>query len=368
MLNLRFGQGPRKLSRPCLAALFSTLEVQVGAGIDLQVVVHRFLTRLQKRGRFKRDWPALLAIASSLQGGHSAADALRPHLTASQYLMLATGERSGKLVDACRDVLSLEDRIRRIRVSIRSAFTAPAVYLSVLFATLYIIAHQVVPALAGSLPVSKWQGTAALIYQSTRLVSPTALVVQLVGVACLFILARWLLPHWTGPGRLWAERYIPGMGLYRDLQGAIWLGAFAGLLKVGVPDTHILEMHANQGTPWLAERLVRVRTLMRNGFSLADALLYAGTGRLDLSRPDVGDKFEFPSPSVIDDIAGFAGFAGFEARLLAMRDHWLDDMEVRVQRTARKISVAAQTGIYLYFGIFTAGVNQLGAQMSHAFH
>jgi hypothetical protein len=179
---------------------------------------------------------------------------------------------------------------------------------------------------------------------------------------------RFLLPRWIGQPRLTAERYVPGFGLYRDLMGALWVGSFATLLQSGLADTRILEMQIAQSNPWLAERLRRVLVLMKNGLGLGEALTYAGPGRFDHDRPEMGVKFDFPSPDAIDDIASFAGFSDFGTRMIAMRDIWLADTEKRLRTRAAATGMVIQMLIFAYFGILTLGINQLSSQIANAVH
>jgi type II secretory pathway component PulF len=358
----------KKLSKACRASLLATMEVQVSAGVDIVMVINKFHDRLRMRRRYIGDQPLLSRVISRIRGGASVAEALKPHLTDNEFAIFAAGEQSGESVQACRLVQALGQQGKRIASALREAMVAPAVYLISLFVTLFVISSQVVPSLASVLPAERWEGLAAVIYASTKLVSPVGIGILILLVAGAAGVVRFLLPRWIGQPRLTAERYVPGFGLYRDLMGALWVGSFATLLQSGLADTRILEMQIAQSNPWLAERLRRVLVLMKNGLGLGEALTYAGPGRFDHDRPEMGVKFDFPSPDAIDDIASFAGFSDFGTRMIAMRDIWLADTEKRLRTRAAATGMVIQMLIFAYFGILTLGINQLSSQIANAVH
>jgi len=361
-------RGRTKLSKACRASLLSAIEVQVGAGVDIVVVINKFHDRLKTRGRYAGDRPLLERMISRIRGGMSVAEAFKPHLTDTEFAVFSAGEQSGELVQSCRMVLALSRQGKRIGSALRESMIAPAVYLMSLFATLFVISSQVVPSLSGVLPADRWQGLAAVIYASTKLVSPIGIGILVLLVFGVVWVVRFLLPRWTGVPRVSAERFIPGFGLYRDLMGALWIGSFATLLQSGLADTRILEMQIAQSSPWLAERQRRVLVLMKNGLGMGEALTYAGPTRFDKDMPESGIKFDFPSPDIIDDIASFAGFSDFGSKLISMRNVWLEEMEKRLKARAAAAGMAIQMLIFAYFGILTIGINQLSSQIGSAVH
>lgn len=349
----------KRLSAKCKTALLATMEVQLSAGGDVVGVIRNFVERARLRKHYVADQPLLWELVSNLRGGATISSALRRHLSGTEFALFRAGETAGKLEQACAQAQELGERQRRIQLTIRGAATGPVVYLLSLFFTLYIVASQVVPALAGVLPPKKWTGLAAFVYETSLLASPLGLGLSLGVLALLIFTARYYFPRGTGRTRVLLERYIPLLSMYRDMQGALWVGSFAALLEAGLPDTRILELQAKDGSPWLTERLNRLLGLLRNGFGLGDALMFAGPAALETSRPELGLKFDFPSPEIIDTLASFAGSPEFSTRLLLLRRRWLNDIEQHLKSRINLIGVVIQVAVFIYLILFTLGVNQL---------
>ena len=356
----------KKLSGRALYAIMETMEIQMNAGVEFGQILQGFLARAQKRGLYKREQLLIQRMISRVKAGGSLSDALKPHLTSTQYILLASGEQSGNVGLTMRLIMDLDGKKKRIITALKSSMTAPSIYLVTLVITLLVISLQVLPAMESILPASKWKGLAALIYDSTLLLKPAGLVLVFVAAVLLFLIVKLALPNWVGHGRLVAEKYVPGFALYRDYQGALWIGTFGAMLQAGMADTHILQTQITQSTPWMAERLRRILLLMKDGFGFGDAVVYAGPGRMDRARPDNGAKYDFPSPTINDDIANFAGFGGFEQKLLAMRDVWLTQQEKSIQSKLGLLGILVQAVVFGYFILLTLGINQLSSQISAA--
>ncbi len=371
--GMRYWQWPswsvftkKKLSQRALYAIMETMEIQMNAGVEFGQILQGFLARAQKRGLYKREQPLIQRMISRVKAGSTLSEALQPHLSSTQYILMASGEQSGNVGLTMRLIMDLDGKKKRIVSALKSSMVAPFIYLVTLIITLLVISLQVLPAMESILPASKWKGLAALIYDSTLLLKPAGLGLIALAVVLLFLVVRLALPNWTGSGRLIAEKYIPGFALYRDYQGALWIGTFGAMLQAGMADTHILQTQISQSTPWMAERLRRIWLLMKDGFGFGDAVVYAGPGRIDRARPDRGVKYDFPSPTINDDIANFAGFSGFEQKLLAMRDIWLTQQEKAIQSKLGLLGVSVQGLVFGYFILLTLGINQLSSQISAA--
>jgi len=352
------------LSRPCKIAMLSVIDTQVNAGVPIDKVITNFYGRLVKRNRFRSDMPAIKKIIAGILGGKSISDVLRPSFSETEYFIFSAGERSGNISEACQQISELDAQGSRISSSLKSAMMVPLVYILSLYVTLYVISTQVVPSLAGILPPDQWMGLAGFIYQSTILIEPAFFVPVIILVVSVILMFRFILPRWTGLSRLKAEKYIPGLSLYRDLMGTLWIGSFSFLLRSGVPDTVILEMQFMQSrdsNAWLSERLRGLLVMMVNGVSFADAALKAGPKG---AGKDVG--FDFPSPDIVDDIASFSGFPDFSGKMLIMRKVWLSNIEKKITSVSNAFSVAIQAVIYIYFAVFTLAVNQLSTQLGGA--
>lgn len=356
----------KKISARTLRAMMETLDIQMSAGVEHGQVLTGFLNRAKHRNLYKRDQPFIQRIISKMKAGNSLSESLKPHLSNTEYVLISSGEQSGNVITSMRLIMDLSDQRKRIVSTLRSSLTAPIIYMVTLIITLLIISYQVLPAMESILPASKWTGLAAIIYDSTLLLQPSGMLIIFFAITALVVFIKLALPNWTGTGRLLAEKYIPGFGLYRDYQGALWIGTFGAMLQAGMSDTYILQIQIGQASPWMAERLRRIWLSMKEGFSFGEAVVYAGPKRIDRSRPNSGIKYDFPSPRINDDIENFAGYAGFETKLLTMRNVWLNQQEKDIKTKLGFIGVLVQGLVFGYFILLTMGINELSAQISSA--
>ncbi|MGC9127754.1 MAG: type II secretion system F family protein [Acidithiobacillus sp.] len=356
----------RRLSRRALTALLDTLAVQTEAGVNDAQVLQSFFARARKRGLYKRDHVQLQKVLSKVRSGSTLSEALRPHLGYAQFLILSAGESSGKIHEAVALILGLEQERQAVQEVFRSSMQAPVIYLLTLLVTLIIVSKQVVPSLEQIVSPAQWHGMAQMVYLSTKILDPLWGIALVVFVLATILAYRWALPNLLGRTRLFAEKYLPGFGLYRDMQGVLWIGSFASMLQSGMVDTHILQLQMQHASPWLRERLRKIQMLMTEGYSFDQALLYAGPGRLDRALPDKGVKYEFPSPRINDDIANYVGFQGFSEKLLKLRDVWLKRQIKVLRSNLGWVGVAIQFVVFGYLIALTIGVNQLSSQIGSA--
>ncbi len=348
--------------------LLEALAWQIPMGLPDTAVLQGVIDSLKKRSKNKRSVPGLEVMLYQLQAGRKLSDVLRPFVGSTQYVILAAGESAGDMAAAIQNILELDAQRNEILRYLYGAMVSPLMYIAALIVTLTIMATQVIPPLSEILPPQQWQGLGRMIYDSTLVVQPRwgLLIVGMVGFGYLSI--RNLLPRWTGPLRLRCEQFIPGFGLYRDIQGALWLRSFSAMLRARIPDTVILELQIRDGTPWLRERLSRFLQLMVNGFSFSEALVFAGPGNVPLRQWAKGKTFDFPAPEIADDVATFSGHPNFEMKLMEISDKWVAKLEHNLRRSAGLLATGFQFLIFGYFILMTLGINEISDQIGRSLH
>jgi len=275
---------------------YEQASARIENGLGLMKVLGDFKQNLERSGK-KKFAGKFHRIYGQVENGETLTVSMWPDLPDLERSVLDVGEKIGKLPRSMKLILEVREIVSRIVNQCYSSFFAPVVYLLSFYATLYVIGVNIVPQLAEALPVSKWTGWAAVMYDmgefSTTWRGP---LITLIAVAYA-AWAIWALPRWKGPGRTFVDRYVFPFSTYRDVTGFTWLLSYAALLKAGVPDLTALQNQIASSSPWLASRLRPIEAGLINGFDLAASMRIAGHG--------------FPSFELIDELGAYVGFPNF---------------------------------------------------------
>jgi type IV pilus assembly protein PilC len=243
------------------------------------------------------------AALRHLEQGVRAGGALGPSLTqlgASPHvqMLVAGGERTGRLTAALRSAGVLTARIEALRSTVRRALVYPVVVLVIGLAILTVIAIGVVPPLertfadlGGELP----RATRIVLAASRPLSSPAALGMVAAAAGAVALVRRWsgdggsarllgsILPPWwhttIAPLARRAADHLPLTGrLRRELRLTVIAHVMATLVRGGVPLDVALE-HVADGLPSGVTRqaLLDAASATRQGTGPVDG---RGLGRL----------------------------------------------------------------------------------------
>lgn len=320
---------------------YQQASTRIENGLGLMKVLSDFKHALEQDGK-KKVARRFNHIYGQVENGETLTVSMWADLTDLERSVLDVGEKVGQLPQSMKMILDVREIVSRIVSQYYSSFFAPTVYLLAVYATLYVIGVNIVPQLAEALPVSRWTGWAAVMYDmgefSTTWRGP---VITLVGIAYA-AWAVWALPRWKGPGRTFCDRYIFPFTTYRDVTGFAWLLSYGALLKSGVPDLTALQNQISAASPWLASRLRAIEAGLTNGFDLAASMRLAGHG--------------FPSVELINELGAYVGFPNFPDMIeIVARQH-----AAKLERTL--VSRGVIIGLLFSGVMFTAMlVLQLGA-------
>ena len=357
----------RKIQKQTLDLLFKAWETQLEMGVDVITSTEKLLTRIKRRkGAHNKTVHDLRYLAGQLKtSGQQPAEVLRPFVSQIEYMILRAGDLSGQQHQSMKEILKLKEGKKGIIKTFKSAMATPLLFFLITIVLMYIMDHTIVPSLASTLPVNRWTGTAKLMAESTFLIHPVFFVPFLVLSTLLSIIVYRSFSTWGGVMRVQAERALPFIyGFYRDYQGTIWMQGLSALLRTGVPDVTAIEQQMAIASPWMQERLKTITSIMKNGYELADAITYAGPQRFSIERPMNGIKYDFPSPSIVDELGIYSGFSNFYEKLYILQSQWMIQLEDRAKIMANAVGMVFRMMLYGYFILITLGTNALSTQMS----
>jgi type II secretory pathway component PulF len=342
------------LSRRSRLVLYAKLAHSLENGQSVEFALEGVLKRLAKRGK-KSEARRIQHILDARINGASFTEAMGRQIPEQEAGVLAAGEISGRLAASLRLVLERDAQRRRVRDAVSQALAPALLNLFMLFAALYVIGGYVMPAMGKIIPPNRWQGSARLLYLAGELVlgwHGPALIGSLVS---LVVIVLFMLPRYTGRGRVFLENNVFPFGLYRDVVGLDWGMSLAAMLSAGMSDVEAIEKQSVYANAWMRSRLDAAHSRMRSaGENLPDALEATG--------------LNFPSPELIQDIASISGFPDFYERLPPMLEANSHDVEKQVKGAFSLVGITINLLVYTLFGLVQIASNNIGSQVSNIMH
>ncbi len=335
--------------------LYRHMSAQVGNGIQVEVALDTFRTRLRRRNKISSD-KIIADVARKMRDGSTFANAISPWIPQEEIGVISSGELSGNLPRSLYLVIEAKRRIDRVNSALKSAMISPAIYVSAVYGMLWAIGRFVTPSLEQALPKEKAQGLVYGLYAAGDFANSYWALLPPAILACIIILVIRSLPRWTGKHRIAAENFFP-YSFYRDIQGYTWLMSFTALLRAGMADVEILKRQIAQSSPWLKERLNAIWWRMENGTSLSAALLAKGKNGMP--------PFAFPNPDIVDDISSMHGFNDFPEKIAILATQWAEELEASTLAMAKRFGFWMEIVMYAVMGLLMVAINSMSTQMGN---
>ena len=137
----------RMLSWADRTMLYRHLSVQVGNDRPVILALQEFKKRAERKRR-KGLVETTATCIRRMQDGYSLADALQGAIPQDEVMTISSGDLSGRLPMSLDLVIESKERTQRVRRSIKSAMTSPAMLMMMLYGMMFAIGKYVVPSLA----------------------------------------------------------------------------------------------------------------------------------------------------------------------------------------------------------------------------
>lgn len=227
-----------------------------GLKIALEGMLSRFETKNDPRRIIWRRW------VRGLNEGQQFAQLAAPYIPIAEQIMLAAGDRSGKLDVGFRTASFVADAARKMKNALVAALTYPVILLAALVGVLVFVAVKLMPALEGIYPVEKWPSISRGLYHIANFLRDYGVFVAL-GAVALAIVVVYSLPRWQTAWRRRFDKRVPVYTMYREFQGASLLIALSALLQSGTPiETALTDIRKN-ASPWLGWHIDLMMKLLR---------------------------------------------------------------------------------------------------------
>ncbi len=196
------------------------------------------------------------AIANRLENGMTFSKAIEPFIPKEESLILEAGEAAGKLANALRSVQLQNKASKEINSLVAAALAEPAMSALSIIATGWFCGASLWPEMLKVVKEEHWPGWALPLVQFEM-----GLAQNWQFLPCVLLVAWlywWSIPRWTGPVRKIFD-HIPPWSVYRDRQGAAFLGVLGGLLNSGMELDAALARVEHKSDRWLSWHVTQIR-------------------------------------------------------------------------------------------------------------
>ena len=318
------------------------LATQISHGLGLYRCIENLASRSQAKGEVVAN--AYEQLLENNAAGGSLAEGLAPLATPSEIMLISAGEQDNLAqgLFLAADLLKNQGLIKK---QVWQSTAYPCFLFLLLGLLLLIIAHLLVPQFAAILPEGSLQGAGQALFSLAHVVSSWLGLGLLGTLICLMALIAYSLPRLTGEWRKILDRYPP-WSVYREVVGASFLYTLSLMLSLGVKPREIFAWLLDQPgqTPYLKERIMGIDNEMALGKNLGQALDDAG--------------FEFPGPTVIDDLLVYSELPNFEKQIGQIAR---EELEACVETVRSKLKTLQIILLFLVVGLIFFVLVALGS-------
>lgn len=277
--------------------LLVRLDVMLKTGVGLRDALI-FLKRSKKTEKLARK-----GLWSMEEEGRTFSEGIRPHISAAEFALLLSGEKSDNLRFAIQKTLYLRRMQKKMRSTMIGAMIYPISMLILTFIALYFAGNKVVPQLEKE---GVKIGTLLKVYKVVA--SPEVLIPLAIILIGTFIGLVIFMTKFLGPYRKLTDRIFP-FSVYRQWMGVIFLFMLSSLTKSGYTIGDALEeiRDSNAYFDWVVGSYSEYYKTSKN---LGEAMKKSG--------------FPIPNEDTADELEVLSSFGKFEERLMIIAEDMVE--------------------------------------------
>lgn len=353
------------LGRESLMKIYTRLAVQVEYGRSVADAVKDLVLRIERTGRKTVELIVLKSIMKELRNGKSFAESIAPWSKPVTVAMVAASEESNRVAKALQEAVRLSNTQARMISGLKQKMIGPLFTLILMGGFIYYVGTSVIGPVMSLANGKRPEGSARLLVLMSDVVKSPITPVVLVSLIIAFIVIFVTFPKFTGEVRKRLDRVFP-WSVYRKYQGALWLSNYASLISSGVSPMDALQKFLPKKTKfglvddrsitkrnlWLEERLMAIRSGLRQGDGLGDAMVSSG--------------YLFPDEDASNDLAIFQDYPDFGARAEMVAKTLMDDTEQWIDKLSARLVFGTNLLVYLLIMLITSGIGDLSNQVGNS--
>lgn len=320
-IKMKFGLASR-------ISLYERLAAFLKAGIPVFEAVAAIRNRYQKRKDVRyvmlNSW-----IASMKEEGMQFADAIKPWIPASEYMLISSGARGEGLVSGLTEAARLSTAANKIKKAIFVGAAMPILLVVMLAGMIAGFDIYMAPVFVNLLPVPQWPEGARMLYNiSTFITGYWYFIVGIFGTIATLISLT--MNSWTVYPRNIFD-HMPPWSIYKGYQASSFLIGLASMLKAGVALNDALKVMRKNSSPWMIVHLDKMLgTLRIGGANYGEAL---DTGLFD--------------EDTAGDIIDYAKLSSFENAIYVIGEKMVEE---GVTKTNERMAVIKNLMLFLVAG------------------
>lgn len=282
----------------------------------------------------------------AVAGGFPLSRALGSWVSPEEWSLVASGEKSGRLIDdhegagAFTQAIRLITAKQQVSAAIATATVYPLILGCLLVFLLHMVSSELVPKLSRTTNPETWEGAAALLYGMSQFVMHYgALVLAVVIGSIVAVVAS--MPTLRGGLRVHLDN-IPPWSVYRMMNGATFLVSVSSMLRAGIKLQDALNLLKGSANPWLRERIEATINGISVGKNFGQALRDAG--------------YEFPDRKSVKKLVTLSSLQGFDKSIEQWSHRWMDTSIKRIQATAKALLLLGVVLVGVIMLMIIAGV------------
>lgn len=181
--------------------------------------------------------------------GEMTAQALKGVVPASERMIIAAAEQSGRLIHDLHFLAENTAQMKEMSSTIRSSLMMPLITFGIAWSNVWIVCASMMPLIKEILPGDKLKGSAEIMYYVGYLVS-YATVPLGIAAAIVAVKVYRRLPTWISHRRRKMDKYFP-LSMYRDWQGALFILSLSSLIRAGSGLKEAVGEISEVSGPWM---------------------------------------------------------------------------------------------------------------------
>lgn len=274
----------------------------------------------------------MLRLRESLSTGRFAETAAYWSPGAETILFSSYGEADTRRIFWGAAKISMSEQ--KISAAVREALLTPSLIAIALLGLLYYLGVGLFPTFETLSDRSTWP-LYSRVFTSIAYVVRDYWFLIAPGIIGMVAALRWLMPNWTGRGRVFADK-LPPFSFYKLRTGTAFLLAIVEQGKMGTAiNTGLLQKIAAHESPYVQSRIMKIHPLLKST-NLGNAALNAGQG--------------FPNDELSAVIAAYSRGDDWISAFADFLERYLVAVEKQVARSSQILNLAMMTMAAIVLG------------------
>ncbi|MHB1681025.1 MAG: type II secretion system F family protein [bacterium] len=331
--------------------IYDRLAVQLEYGINLKESIHELLKRAKRNKNITVEL-VLNDVRSGIANGKTFADSIKKWVPDSDYTMIVSSEKAGKISEALNLIIKLDNMKSELLSEFLGGLISPIVLFLAVYGFLYYMGKYALGPILKMIS-TKVTGTATMLIALSNYVNSIWMFLLPIIIIVLISIIIYSFPRFTGNIRKELDKFFP-YSIYRRYTGAVWLIGLSGLISSGINEVSALKEMAKYSNGYLKERLKSFYTGMQNGMNIGEAMQIS--------------NYNFPESDVVDDIAVFSNFPNFDEKLKLIAEQDIKKIRKYIKTISMAIQAVVNIALYMMIIFIVVGVLSLTQNISNSMH